>query len=82
VIIALAQACLGATQQGQHAGPSDEDRKFQQRANEYLAARPPGRSRSVDDRLYANGEAFCEAEDAAATLGRIGLRSRWRRSAW
>ena len=82
VVVALAQACLGAVQQGQHAGLSDEDREFQQRANEYLAARAPGRSRSVDDRLYANGEAFCEAEDRAATLGRIGLGSRWRRSSW
>ena len=83
VVVALAQAALGAVQLGQYAGMSDEDRAWQRHANEYLATQAPGRSRSADDRLYANGEAFCEAEDRAATLGRVrGLGSRWRRSAW
>ena len=44
VVVALAQACLGAVQQEQSAGLSDEDRAFQQRANEYLA-RPKVMSR-------------------------------------
>lgn len=83
VVVALAQAALGAVQLGQYAGMSDEDRAWQRHANEYLATQAPGRSRSADDRVYANGEAFCEAEDRAATLGRVrGLGSRWRRSAW
>lgn len=61
----------------------DSDRAFLQRAQQELAARAPGRIRpTATERIYADGEAYCEAEDRAATLSRVGLGSRWRRSSW
>ena len=56
---------------------SDADRAFQQYAAQYLVARAPGRSRSTD-RIYANGEDFCAAEDAAALRGIRAMGGRWR----
>lgn len=66
-------------------GMDDSDRAFQQRANEYLAAQARvghAGGRSSSSRLYGDGTQLCEDEDRAATRARIGLGSRWRRSAW
>jgi phage terminase large subunit-like protein len=79
-IVALAQAALGAVQQGQHAGMSDEDRAFQARAAAYIAANAPGRTGSrSSSRLHANGQQICDEEDAA-----VSVRGRWAsgRTAW
>jgi len=82
VVVALAQAALGAVQQGQVTGMSDADLAWQRHAQQVLDRQAPGRSRPTTDRLHCSGEDFADAEDAATTRG-IGS-SRWGRrgTAW
>jgi phage terminase large subunit-like protein len=75
-IVALAQAALGAVQQGQRAGLSDEDQAFLRRAASEIAARAD-RHRSDTARIYADGETVAQEEDRESSLSQIrGLRSR------
>jgi len=84
VVVALAQAALGAVQQGQVAGMSADDRAFMQRCQQALHAQEmQRRSRGafdpaapVIDYMNARGEDVARAEDRAA------LRAKARRGRW
>lgn len=85
IIAAISFAAFAAVRGGQHVGLNNSDRRFMERAQRELAAQAPGQSRPVTDRLHCDGQAFCEEEDAQATLRGIrGLGSRWGRArgAW
>jgi phage terminase large subunit-like protein len=81
VVIALAQAALGAVQ-NQTPVMSDADREFQRRAQVYLATHPIGRNSffQATDRLYGNAEMIADKEDRdAAHFRRITRRFNQRR---
>jgi hypothetical protein len=83
VVVALAQAALGAVQQGQVAGMSADDRAFMQRCQQALHAQEMRRrscgafeAAPVIDYMNARGEDVARAEDRAA------LRAKARRGRW
>ncbi len=79
VVVALAMAALGAVQQGQQVAMSAADRAFQQHAQEHFrrSAQRFGADASAD-RLWANGQDICDAEDNEASCDRV-KNSRWSR---
>ena len=76
-IVALAMAALGAVQQGQQAVMTESDRAFQAHAKEHFR-REGSRFAGRDDRLWANGQDVCDAEDSEASRDRL-RGSRWTR---
>jgi hypothetical protein len=83
VVVALAQAALGAVQQGQVAGLSADDRAFMQRCQQALHAQEMRRrscgafdpAAPVIDYMNARGEDVARAEDRAA----LRAKARWGR---
>ena len=81
VVVALAQAALGAVQQGQVAGLSADDRAFMQRCQQALHAQEMRRrscgafdpAEPVIDYMHARGEDAARAEDRAA----LRAKARW-----
>ena len=81
VVVALAQAALGAVQQGQGAGMSADDRAFMQRCQQALHAQEMRRrscgafdpAEPVIDHMHARGEDAARAEDRAA----LRAKARW-----
>jgi len=82
VVVALAQAALGAVQGGQLAPMSDSDRAFMRRAARQIHASAsrfnPGYGPADRSNPHAGGQAVADAEDCEDALA-----SRWnRRAAW
>ena len=83
VVVALAQAALGAVKQGQVAGLSADDRAFMQRCQQALHAQEMRRrscgafdpAAPVIDYMSARGEDVARAEDRAA----LRAKARWGR---
>ena len=82
-VVSLAMAALACVQAGCGAGRVDH--AFQARAASFFASQSEQRSRGAFDprpsdpnRLYADGAAFCRAEDAQALMARSTRHRKWR----